>query len=157
MAGEGTGWAFGVLMLKTAHLLTALALFLASCSASSGQDVVQPAEAPRVLKEIPKSYHGEWTNEQKYCGHDGDDLDSRLFVGADYAGWFESQWDVDQVTKISGGIIISYKPNDSADLLAPSELRLSDDGLSIFGSLNREGKGLNKCPPQAYSSIEKSN
>lgn len=138
---------------KTA-IITAIFLCF-GCSAQADQTTnAKRDEVANSPNKIPLAYRGEWTNEQKYCGHDGDDMDSRLFVGADYVGFFESQWTVTSAAPAAGGIRITYKPNDDADVLAPPELRLSDDSMIIFTNLRRKGEGYRKCPSVDYGSAE---
>ncbi len=99
-----------------------------------------------VLTTVPPEYRGEWTNEQRYCGQPGDNLDSVLTVTADRVGYYENTWRVRRVRVEENGIFLTYWPRTDFTMYAPNHLRLSRDGKRIFTSDDRVEVGTRRCP-----------
>jgi len=103
------------------------------------------AKAPPASR-IPAEFRGEWTNQPRYCGLKGDDLDSVLTVTPDAVGYFENHWRVKAVRRTGRGIAISYHPRQDFDMYAPNYLRLSADRSRIFTSDDPRDTGYRRCP-----------
>ncbi len=95
---------------------------------------------------VPLEYRGEWTNEQRYCGVEGDNLDSVLTVMATSVGYYENTWRVRRVRIAPNGIFLTYWPRTDFTMYAPNQLRLSRDGMRIFTSDDRAEQGTRRCP-----------
>ena len=95
---------------------------------------------------IPLEYRGEWTNQQRYCGQEGDNLDSVLTVTATRVGYYENMWRVRFVRVASNGLFPTYWPRTDFTMYAPNQLRLSRDGKRIFTSDDRVDRGTPRCP-----------
>ena len=120
----------------------AATLFLAlACLAGTGW--ARAASGPTT---VPPEYRGEWTNEQRYCGQPGDNLDSVLTVTADRVGYYENTWRVRRVRVEENGIFLTYWPRTDFTMYAPNHLRLSRDGKRIFTSDDRVERGTLRCP-----------
>lgn len=132
MAGEGTAGAGGVLSHPRAPLAIAAAIVLLGA-------------APRA-DVVPAEYRGEWTNEPRYCGVEGDNLDSVLTVTAGSVGYFENEWRVQSVRRTGKGIAIRYHPRADFDMYAPNYLHLSADRQRIYTSDDRRDTGYKRCP-----------
>ena len=99
-----------------------------------------------VLTTVPPQYRGEWTNEQHYCGQEGDNLDSVLTITASRVGYYENTWRVRSVRVTPNGLFLTYWPRTDFDMYAPNHLRLSRDGKRIYTSDNRADQGSLRCP-----------
>jgi hypothetical protein len=109
----------------------------------------KPAGKVRQLVEIPKAFHGEWSQKPRLCGTDGWDAESRIWVDASSVGYFESVRDVVGVTETSAGLKLRFKPMQSESgegVYDPDELTDPPDELT----LSKDGQVLNghfrKCP-----------
>ncbi len=94
---------------------------------------------------IPPAFHGEWSTDRKYCGIEGDDFESRLWVRADRVSYYEGSWPPKTVTRLSPRAIrLTYGPSgaEEEDLVPPATLALSADGKRLNGSYR-------KCPPKS--------
>ncbi len=98
---------------------------------------------------VPVEFRGEWTNEQRFCGVEGDNLDSVLSVTANYVGFYENEWRVKSVSRTRQGIRIRYAPQDDFTMYAPGYLRLSPDRQRIYTSDDRQDTGYQRCPKDA--------
>ena len=99
-----------------------------------------------VLNTVPPEYRGEWTDQPRYCGQPGDNLDSVLTVTADRVGYYENTWRVRRVRVEANGIFLTYWPRTDFTMYAPNQLRLSRDGKRIFTSDDRVERGTPRCP-----------
>ena len=95
---------------------------------------------------VPAEYRGEWTNEERYCGQDGDNLDSVLTVTATSVGYYENSWRVQRVEVTPDGLFLTYWPRTDFTMYAPNRLRLSRDRKRIFTSDDRGERGTRRCP-----------
>lgn len=133
MAGQRTAGAGGVLIPVRAPLMIAVAFILLG------------AAAPRAAV-VPPEYRGEWTNEQRDCGVEGDNLDSVLTVTSSSVGYYENEWQVKSVRRTGKGMAIRYYPRADFDMYAPNYLRLSADRQRIYTSDDRRDTGYKRCP-----------
>ncbi len=118
-----------------------------ACSVLAGAAalVLLGATAPRAAV-VPPEFRGEWTNEPRYCGVEGDGLDSVLTVTDGSVGYFENQWRVKSVRRTGKGIAIRYHLRADFDMYAPNYLRLSADRQRIYTSDDRRDTGYKRCP-----------
>ncbi len=133
MAGEGIGRAGGVLNSHRALFSVVVAAALLGA-----------APPPRNL--VPVEFRAGWTNEQRFCGVEGDNLDSVLSVTAEYVGFYENEWRVKSVSRTRQGIRMRYFPRDDFTMYAPNYLRLSPDQQRIYTSDDRKDTGYKRCP-----------
>jgi hypothetical protein len=94
---------------------------------------------------IPSEFRGEWTNQQRYCGIEGDSIDSVLYVSATMVGYYENQWRVKWVRRTAQGLHIAYFPRTDFTMYAPVRLRLSPAGKRIFTSDDKADAGYLRC------------
>ena len=99
-----------------------------------------------LLTTVPQQYRGEWTDQQHYCGQEGDNLDSVLTVTATRVGYYENTWRVRSVRVMPNGLFLTYWPRTDFTIYAPTRLRLSRDGKRIFTSDDRADHGTLRCP-----------
>jgi hypothetical protein len=104
------------------------------------------ASRSTVRVTVPIEYRGEWTNQLRYCGTEGDNLDSVLTVTGSSVGYYENTWRVRRVEVTPSGLRLTYWPRTDFDIYAPNQLRLSRDGLRIFTSDDRADQGARRCP-----------
>ncbi len=126
------------------HVMSKNGLSLLIISVALGGCVAAPT--PQVSPTIPAEFWGEWTLDTEFCGHDGDDLDQRIFVEAEYVGYFENTYDVETVRRAGNVLSVSYAPKPDADILPVEYLRLSPDGDRLFTSGKPEATGFARCP-----------
>ncbi|MEY4952735.1 MAG: hypothetical protein RL299_1159, partial [Pseudomonadota bacterium] len=95
---------------------------------------------------IPAEYRGEWSNDSRYCGFEGDDMDTVLTVTATEVGFYANNWRVKTIERAQGGLRIAYFPRTDFDLYAPNFLRLSRNRTRIYTSEDSVGTGYKRCP-----------
>jgi hypothetical protein len=107
---------------------------------------IPAASSAREQTTVPSEYRGEWTNQQRYCGQEGDNLDSVLTVTATSVGYYENSWRVRRVEVTPNGLFLTYWPRTDFTMYAPNRLRLSRDKMRIFTSDDRAEQGTRRCP-----------
>jgi hypothetical protein len=115
-----------------------------ACLAIAGAVLGASPAAQQV--RIPAEYRGEWTNEPRYCGFEGDDMDSRLTVTATEVGYYANNWRVKSIERTPAGLRIAYYPRTDFDMYAPNFLRLSRTGKRIYTSEDPVDTGYKRCP-----------
>ena len=104
------------------------------------------ASTQQVSDTIPLEFQGEWSLDTAYCGHEGDDLDHRIFVDRKQVGYFESVYQVATVERDGNVLTVSYEPRGHAYISPVEYLRLSPDGDWLFTSDNPNATGFARCP-----------
>jgi hypothetical protein len=117
---------------------TALFAFVLCCVPTLG--------LARVQTVVPQDYRGEWTNQQHYCGQEGDNLDSVLTVTATSVGYYDNNWRVRRVRVSPNGLFLTYWPRTDFTIYAPNRMRLSRDKQRIYTSDDSADHGTQRCP-----------
>ncbi len=116
-------------------------LMVAGCESAGS---ARPVASTQTV--VPLEYRGEWTDQQRYCGVEGDNLDSVLTVTASSVGYYENTWRIRRVEITPAGLFLTYWPRSDFTMYAPNRLRLSRDGKRIFTSDDRAEQGTRRCP-----------
>ena len=104
---------------------------------------------------LPQEFRGEWSFDKKYCGIDGDDYDSRIWIKAVTVHFYDETHVVTGIQKIGPHTLkLTYGPavKEYHYLVPPRFISLSTDGKTLFGwdkpGEKRQG-GWEKCPTGA--------
>ncbi len=121
MAGEGIGWASGVLTMR-ATLLLSIALLTGA------------SQKPQL---IPVEYQGSWSIDPAYCNFEGDTLDNELYITADTVGFHAEHHRVKSVKLVEDKVLVRYYKMKDATRVAPHTLTLSKDKMMLDNMWHR--------------------